>query len=191
MTKATQDQPTAARRLTTAEAALLLGRSPETVLHMGMTGRLARERGERRSWTYAEADVLALKATLADPEGRMTTAACARHLGLSVKTVLRLARLGTIPSIPGRKGPGGGRTFKRGDVERYAAKQHAFMRMDVLAQNQHDRRELERLIAGQQPVPSTNAPGQRFVLPDVMRNWPILDERDRAPGPPSYGSYAD
>ncbi|MGK8203187.1 hypothetical protein ACRS8P_27740 [Burkholderia cenocepacia] len=52
---------------------------------------------------------------------------------------------------------------------------------------------LGRSIAEQQPVqptPPTNASGQRFVLPDVMRNWPILDERDRAPSPPSYGADA-
>ncbi|NTX44858.1 helix-turn-helix domain-containing protein [Burkholderia cepacia] len=195
MTKVSpKDQPSTgdaqpARRLTTAEAAVLLGRSPEAVLHLGMTGRLARERGDRRSWTYAESDVLALKVTMADPEDRLTTAACARHLGLSRTTVLHLARLGNIPSILGKKGPGGGRTFKRADVEQYGATRHLYnWRADAIARIRSERRELERQNVQQPAQPTQPAPAQRFVLPDVMRNWPILDDRDREPRRPGYGA---
>ncbi|WP_186043063.1 MULTISPECIES: hypothetical protein [Burkholderia] len=39
--------------------------------------------------------------------------------------------------------------------------------------------------AGHKP---TLTPAQRFVLPDVMRNWPILDDRDREPRRPGYGA---
>ncbi|HDR9236621.1 TPA: helix-turn-helix domain-containing protein [Burkholderia vietnamiensis] len=195
MTKATpKDEPSTgdaqpARRLSTAEAAVLLGRSREAVLYLGLTGRLARERGDRKSWTYAEADVLALKATMADSEDRLTTAACARHLGLSRKTVLRLARLGNIPSMPGKKGPGGGRTFKRADVEQYGATRHLYhWRADALARIRSERRELERQNVQQPAQPTQPAPAQRFVLPDVMRNWPILDDWDREPCRPRYGA---
>lgn len=197
MTKATpKDQPSTGaaqpdRRLTTEEAALLLGRSPEAVLHLGFTGRLARERGDRRSWTYAESDVLALKVTMADPEDRLTTAACARHLGLSRAMVLHLARLGSIPSIQGKKGPGGGRTFKRADVDHFAALRSARSsnRMDVMVEYAAERRRKKGPRAPQQRAqPTQPAPAQRFVLPDVMRNWPIVDDRDREPRRLGYGA---
>ncbi|HIH2744638.1 TPA: hypothetical protein ACYLN4_000296 [Burkholderia lata] len=199
MSKATQDQPTTAdappaRRLSTAEAALLLGRHTQSVSLLGRTGRLPRERGEKKAWTYAEADVLALKATLAPSTGTMNTAECARYLGLSTDRVAQLARSSKIPSTRGGKGPGNGRLFTLADVERYAALRSVSMGFvaDTLARDALDRRELARLQAQQPKVESAPArsPAQRFVLPDVMRNWPILDDRDRAPRRPGYGAGA-
>lgn len=197
MAKATQDQPTTAdappaRRLSTAEAALLLGRCTQSVSSLGMTGRLPRERGEKKAWTYAETDVLALKATLAPPTGTMNTAECARYLGVSIKTVQNLARKGTIHSSVGGKGPGNGRVFTLADVELYVARKAAGRdyRFDNLQQDAPDRRELERLRAPQQPIESAGSPAQRFVLPEVMRNWPILDARDRVPGRPRHRADA-
>ncbi|WP_186136921.1 MULTISPECIES: hypothetical protein [Burkholderia] len=201
MSKATQDQPTTAdarpaRRLSTAEAALLLGRHTQSVTLLGRTGRLPRERGEKKAWTYAEADVLALKATLAPPTGTMNTAECARYLGLSTDRVAQLARSCKIPSTRGGKGPGNGRLFTLADVERYAALRAVSMGYvsDTLARDALDRRELARLQVPQPKVESAPAaapaPAQRFVLPEVMRNWPILDDRDRVPRQPGYGAEA-
>ncbi|MBJ9659128.1 helix-turn-helix domain-containing protein [Burkholderia gladioli] len=199
MSKATQDQPTTAdappaRRLSTAEAALLLGRGTQAVTQLGRTGRLPRERGEKKAWTYAETDVLALKATLAPPTGTMNTAECARYLGVSIKKVQNLARKGAIRSSGGGKGPGNARVFSLADVELYAARKAAGRdyRFDILSQDALDRRELARLQAQQPKVESApaTAPAQRFVLPDVMRNWPILDDRDRVPRRPGYGAGA-
>ncbi|MBB2981625.1 MULTISPECIES: helix-turn-helix domain-containing protein [Burkholderiaceae] len=170
--------------ITTAEAAALLDRSQQIVLDWGRLGRLPRRRANGKDWLYREDDVLALKAAMAAkmarPDGTLTLRETAEYLGLSMEYVRLVAQRAGLRPVQV-----GGNTrnllyFKRSDVDAYAALRASTVRADRLAT----------------PVPAKPAkpapsPAHRFVLPDVMRNWPILDERDRAPTPPPYGSYKD
>ncbi|HDR8943156.1 TPA: hypothetical protein QDB15_000084 [Burkholderia vietnamiensis] len=56
---------------------------------------------------------------------------------------------------------------------------------------QRSGKTMEKLITTADAAKPAPTSFERFVLPDVMRNWPILDDRDRVPSPPAYGAYAD
>lgn len=196
--------------LTTIEAAALLGCDAGLVTRLAAEGRLPRARDSGavwrhgRGWWYHEEDILALKhggtfsALLND---RMTLRECARHLGISTAQVREAVKNDGLPAVKPHRGPD--IYFSRAAVQTYAAlrglpkERQAPQPGNVAASDAVPKARAQR--ASKDPAPPAPAklgkpapaPAQRFVLPAVMRNWPILDERDRAPSPPSYGSYAD
>lgn len=203
-TKEHTDQATE-KLLTTIEAAAVLGCEAGLVTRLAAEGRLARagdsgavwRRG--RGWWYHEADIVALKeggtfnALLND---RMTLRECARHLGLSTAKVRQAVANDGLPAVKPHRGPD--LHFSRAAVQMYAAsrglpkERETPKTKSVATSNAVPKTRAKRAVAVPVTAPAghkpTLTPTQRFVLPDVMRNWPILDDRDREPLRPGYGA---
>ncbi|MBR8082599.1 helix-turn-helix domain-containing protein [Burkholderia vietnamiensis] len=203
----TREKPTeqaTKKLLTTIEAAALLGCDAGLVTRLAAEGRLPRARDSGavwrrgKGWWYHEEDILELKkggtfkALLND---RMTLRECAKHLGVSTAQVREAVKNDGLPAVKPHRGPD--IYFSRAAVHSYAAsrglpkERQAPQRGNVAASNAVPKTRAQHAAKDSAPPapakPAPTSPG-RFVLPDVMRNWPILDDRDRAPRRPGYGA---
>lgn len=191
-----------AGRLATRDAAALLGCTEDILRRRAEQGLIPR-RAVGRSWTYDPVELEAFKATGCFvpcrgaapqewtsrapspwPDGLLSTEDVARRLGISRG---RLHQLISAGRIHGRK-HGSRWTFTGEAVDSFLKRRAEtssiggmFRLLQAQAQAQVRRRA--KLKQARQARLDAEAPQQpAFVLSPAMRNWPILDDRDRLRG---------